>query len=156
MKRRHVCLAVDANQPKPPLTPLTFVSIPSLISLVFDRYPLGTSMGWSLDLPYSSIDSVMRKSGCCTTRLPAKRVPSCPADLRSTALPQRYLLYSLAVNFTTAFYEIVNVEQQMAFRCLIGREQCEQAFVVRIFFKPAANKSRVKLALSQLGPDTSP
>ena len=85
-------LAVDANQPKPPLTPLTFVSIPSLISLVFDRYPLGTSMGRSLDLTYSSIDTVMRKSECCTTRLPAKRVPSCPADLRSTALPQRYLV----------------------------------------------------------------
>ena len=59
--------------------------------MVFDRYPLGTSIGRSLDLTYSSIDRVMRKSGCCTTRLPAKRVPSCPASLRSIALPQRYL-----------------------------------------------------------------
>ena len=86
-------LAVDASQPKPPLTPLTFVSIPSLISLVFDKYPLGTSIG-RLDLTYSSIDTVMRKSGCCTTRLPAKRVPSCPASLRSIALPQRYLSWN--------------------------------------------------------------
>ena len=92
-------LAVDASQPKPPLTPLTFVSIPSLISLVFDRYPLGTSIGRSLDLTYSSIDTVMRKSGCCTTRLPAKRVPSCPASLRSIALPQRYLSLSRCISF---------------------------------------------------------
>ena len=66
-------------------------------------------------------------------------------------------LHGLAVNFITAFYEILNVEQQLAFRCLIGRKQCEQAFVVRIFFnRPAANKSTVKLALNQLGPDTRP
>ena len=32
-------LLVDASQPKPPLTPFTFVSIPSLIHVVFDRYP---------------------------------------------------------------------------------------------------------------------
>ena len=70
-------LAVDASQPKPPLTPLMFVSIPSLISVVFDRCPFGTSMGRTLNLTYSSIDTVMRKSGFCTTRLPAKRVPSC-------------------------------------------------------------------------------
>ena len=65
-------------------------------------------------------------------------------------------LHGLAVSFLTAFYEIVNVEQQLAFRCLIGREQCEQAFVVRILPLPAANKSTVKLALNQLGPDTNP
>ena len=42
-------------------------------------------------------------------------------------------LHGLAVGLLTAFYEIVNFEQQLAFRCLIGKEQCEQAFVVRIF-----------------------
>ena len=41
--------------------------------------------------------------------------------------------HGLAVHFIPTFYEIVNVEQQLAFRCFIGREQCEQAFVVRIF-----------------------
>ena len=56
-------LAVDASQPKPPLTPLTFVSIPSLTSLVFDRYPLGTSFGRSLDLTYSSMDDSYAKIG---------------------------------------------------------------------------------------------
>ena len=153
-------LAVDASQPKPPLTPLTFVSIPSFISLVFDKYPLGTSIGRSLDLTYSSTDTVMRKSRCCTTRLPAKRVPSCPASLRSIRFTTTILviesLHGLAVNFIPAFYEIVNVEQQLAFRCFIGREQCEQAFCHTDFLQPAANKSTVKLALNQLGPDTSP
>ena len=42
-------------------------------------------------------------------------------------------LHGLAVSLLTAFYEVVNIEQQLAFRCLIGREQCEQEFVVRIF-----------------------
>ena len=45
-------LAVDDSQPNPPQSPLTFMSIPSLISLVFDKYPLGTSIGRSLDLTY--------------------------------------------------------------------------------------------------------
>ena len=43
-------------------------------------------------------------------------------------------LHGLAVHLIPAFYEIVNVEQQLTFRCFIGREQCEQAFVTRIFF----------------------
>ena len=42
-------------------------------------------------------------------------------------------LHGLAVSLLTAFYEVVNIEQQLTFRCLIGGEQCEQAFVVRIF-----------------------
>ena len=145
-------LAVDANQPKPPLTPLTFVSIPSLISLVFERYPLGTSIGWSFD-------TVTRKSGCCTTRLGETRaLMSYQPEIGrfATTILVREFSHGLAVHFITAFYEIVNVEQQLAFRCFIGREQYEQAFVVRIFLKPAANKSTVKLALNQLGPDTSP
>ena len=133
MKRRPclVLLSTPAN-PKPPLTP--FVNIPSLISLVFDKYPLGTSIGTELGLE-----------------------PSCPANLRSIALPQRYLSQNLFMvsHFIPTFNEIANVEQQFAFRCFIGREQCEPAFVIQ-FFLPAANKSTVKLALNQLGPDTSP
>ena len=144
-------LAVDANQPKPPSTPLTFVSIPSLISLVFERYPLGTSIG-------RSFDTVTRKSGCCTTRLGETRalLSYQPEIDRFATILVREFSHGLAVNFITAFFETVNVEQQLAFRCFIGREQCEQAFVVRIFLKPAANKSTVKLALNQLGPDTKP
>ena len=130
-------LAVDANQPTPPLTPLTFVSIPSLISLVFDRYPFGTSLGRSLDLTYSSIDTVMRKLGFCTTRLPANRAPllSCrhEVDRLTTTVLVMESFHGFAVSLLTTFYEVVNIEQQLTFRCLIGRKQCEQAFVVRIF-----------------------
>ena len=64
-------------------------------------------------------------------------------------------LYGLAVNFITAFYEIVNVEQQLAFRCLIGREQCEQAFVVWIFdslqpTNPQSSLPSTSLVLTQV------
>ena len=97
-------------------------------------------MGRSLDLTYSSIYTVMRKSRCCTTRLPAKRVPSCPADMRYS--------HGLAVRFLAAFYEIVNVEQQLAFRCLIGKQQCEQAFVVRIFH--TACSKQIQSVLTQV------
>ena len=153
-------LAVDASQPKPPLTPLTFVSIPSLISLVFDRYPLGTSIGRSLDFTSSSMDTVMRKSGCCTTRLPAKTCTllSCwpEIDRFATTILVIEFSHGLAVNFIPTFYEIVNVEQQLAFRCFIGREQCEQAFVVRIFshsLQPTNPQS--SLPSTSLVPDTS-
>ena len=101
-------LAVDANQPKPPLTPLTFVSIPSLISGVLHDTPPGET---------------------CTFL-------SCRPDVDRlvTTIFVIESLYGLAVNFIAAFYEIVNVEQQLAFRCFFGREQCKQAFVIRIFF----------------------
>ena len=77
-------------------------------------------------------------------------------DRFTTSILVTEFSHGLAVRFIPAFYEIVNVEQQLAFRCFIGREQCEQAFVIRFFIKPAANKSTVKLALNQLYPDTSP
>ena len=77
-------------------------------------------------------------------------------DRLTTTLLVIESLPGLAVNFIPAFYEIVNVEQQLAFRCFIGREQCESAFVIRIFLQLAANKSTVKLPVNQFGPDTSP
>ena len=130
-------LAVDANQPKPPLTPLTFVSIPSLISLVFDRYPLGTSMGRSLDF-YTLVHrhgdakiGVLHDTPLGETCTLLSCRPE--VDRLTTTDTCHRILYGLAVNFITAFCEIVNVEQQLAFRCLIGREQCEQSFVARIF-----------------------
>ena len=147
-------LAVDASQPKPPLTPLTFVSIPLLISLVFDRYPFGTSMGRRLDLTCSSIDTVMRKSGFCTTR--PSPGESCTllcrheVDRLTTTVLVTESIHSLAVSLLTAFYEVVNSNNWPS--DLIGREQCEQNIWYGFLTQPAANKSTVKLALNQLGP----
>ena len=131
-------LAVDASQPKPPLTPLTFVSIPSLISSVFDRYPLETSIVRSFYTVTRKI-RVLHDTPPGETRALLSYQPE--IDSFATTILVREFSHGLAVNFITAFYEIVYVEQQLAFRCFIGREQCEQAFVVRIFLKPAANKS---------------
>ena len=130
-------LPVDARQPKPPLTPLTFVSIPSLISLVFDRYPLRNFNGTELGLDIFVHRHNDKKIGVLHDTPPGEACTLLSCRHEVDLLPRRYLsvesLHGLAVSFLTAFYEIVNVEVQLAFRCLIGREQCERAFVVRIF-----------------------
>ena len=41
-------------------------------------------------------------------------------------------LHGLAVSFLTAFCEVVNVKQQLAFRCVTAGEQGEQTLVVRV------------------------
>ena len=91
----------------------------------------------SLDLTYSSIDTVMRKSGVLHDTPPGETctlLSSQPKiDRFITTILVIEFSHGLAVHFISAFYEIVNVEQQLAFRCFIGREQCEQAFVIRIF-----------------------
>ena len=61
-------------------------------------------------------------------------------------------LHSLAVYFIPAFYEIVNVEQQLAFRCFIEREQCEQAFVIRIFYSLQPTNPQSSLPSTSLVP----
>ena len=130
-------LPVDASQPKPPLTPLTFVSIPSLISLVFDRYPLGTFNGTELGFDIFVHRHSGAKIGVLHDTPPGETCTllSCrpEVDRLTTTVLVIESLHGLAVNFIPTFYEIVNVEQHLAFRCFIGREQCEQAFVARIF-----------------------
>ena len=130
-------LAVDANQPKPPLTPLTFVSIPSLISWVFDRYPFGTSMRRSSDLTYSSNRHSDAEIGVLHDTPPgeARTLLSCrhEVDRLTTTVLVIESLHGLAVSLLTAVHEVLNIEQQLAFQCFIGREPCERAFVVRIF-----------------------
>ena len=154
-------LAVDATQPKPPLTPLTFVKHPHHLSpWCLTSVHFGTSMDTEkLGNLTCSIDTVMRVNRGLARHVlsgePEVDPPFHNGLLVTESLP------GLAVNFIPTFCEIVNVEQQVALRCLIGTEQCEQTFVVRIFDMACSQQnhcqeSTVKLALNQFGPDTSP
>ena len=117
-------------------------------------------MGRSFDLTYSSIDTVMRKSGLLHDTSPGEpgTLLSCrhEIDRLTTTVLVIESLHGIAVIFLTAFYEIVNVEQQLAFRCLIGREQCEQTFLVRNFLhnlqptNPQSNLPSTSLVLTQI------
>ena len=84
-------------------------------------------MGRSLDLTYSSIDSDA-KIGVLHDTPPGEpcTLLSCrpEVDRLTTTILVIESLHGLAVSFLTAFYEIVNVEQQLALRCLIGKEHC--------------------------------
>ena len=108
-------LAVDANQPKPPLTPLTFFSIPSLISLVFDQVSSwnfnGTELGFDIFVHRYSY----AKIGVLHDTPPGETCTllSCSpeVDRLTTTILVIESLHGLAVNFIPAFFEIVNVEQ---------------------------------------------
>ena len=105
-------LAVDASQPKPQLTPLMFVSIPSLISFVFE-VSFWNFKSTDLGLLHDT------SPGEPCTQL------SCRHEVDSLTTTELVMepLHGLAVSLLAAYYEIVNIEQQLAFRCLIGREQ---------------------------------
>ena len=152
-------LPVDASQPKPPLTPLMFVSIPSLTLLVFDRYPFWNFNGTELGLDIFVHRHSDAEIGVLHDTPPGEACTllSCRPEVGRLATTILIIesLHGLAVSFLTAFYAIVNVEQQLAFRCLTGREQREQAFVVRIFDNglqprsPLSSLPSTSLALTQ-------
>ena len=96
-----------------------FVSIPSLISLVFDRYHLGTSSGRSLDLTCSFHPHSDAKIEVLHDTPPGETCTllSCQSEIDrfTTTILVIEFPHGLAVHFIPTFYEIVNVEQQLAF-----------------------------------------